>query len=135
MSFHAPSEGLAPEAVSDSILAQYYFGLWNTGFLDAARDWTRDYLTRKESVRSLHVVTDSFGPGFYGMGIDTIPTLARLANAERVGVSVNDDGSLVPGRSLVLIYLVLEKKLDFSIKDCSSCVGNRSSCDMCPDRR
>lgn len=128
VSFHAPTSAGEKQL---SLLSQYYIENWQNALLDAGRDWARAYIQRKESVRRAHYVTDSFGPGFYGMPVECLSDLVTLSNAGAVGVTVSQEGHMLPAKSIVAIYLVLQKPLDFVIEDCSSCIGNDAGCQSC----
>lgn len=125
--FHAPIN----EKMEQSLLSQYYIENWQNALLDACRDWTRDYIQRRESVRSPRYVTDSFGPGFYGMSIDYLADFVALSNAGAAGITLSKEGHMLPAKSIVAIYLVLQKPLDFVIEDCSSCIGGETGCGNC----
>lgn len=139
--FHAPGKEAASGAyapVADKteygkgeLLTQYYEESWQNALLDAGRSWISNYLTRKESVRMPAYVTDSFGPGFYGMPITDLPQLAELIDMERVGVHVTENGTLSPQKSLVCLYLVLNQPLPFFMKDCAGCIGSKGGCVNC----
>ena len=137
--FHAPDwKGSydASSLVEDGgqpieLLTQYYIELWQNALLDAGRNWISEYLTRKEGTRKPVYVTDSFGPGFYGMPITALPKLAELIPMERAGVGVTETGTLLPQKSLVCLYLVLNQPLNFSMQDCSSCIGGKDGCVNC----
>ena len=128
VAFHA---GTGVYQKQTSLLSQYYIENWQNAFLDAGRDWVRGYIERKESVRRPHYVTDSFGPGFYGMTMESLSDVVALSNARAVGVSISQEGHMLPAKSVVAIYLVLQKPLDFSIEDCNSCIGDKAGCQNC----
>lgn len=113
------------------LLTQYYIELWQNALLDAGRNWISMYLTRKEGVRAPVYVTDSFGPGFYGMPVTVLPKLAEMIPMERAGVCVTETGALLPQKSLVCLYLILSQPLPFSMQDCASCLGSKEGCVNC----
>lgn len=114
-----------------TILEQYYIEAWQNSFLDCIRDFLHDYLERRESVRERSYVSDSFGPGFYGMPVDAVKTLAGLMNGNKAGVKLTESGTLSPAKSLVGIYLVMSEDTDWQIRDCISCVGSSMGCKFC----
>lgn len=113
-----------------SLLEQYYINGWQVAMLDAARIWLKGYLKRRSSVRREHFVTDSFGPGFYGMKVGAVEELYTFIRADRVGISLTGEGTLSPAASLTGIYLVLDRPVP-DIRDCVDCIGSRESCIMC----
>ena len=67
---------------------------------DVLRDWLRKYIERKHSVRHKKYVSDSFGPGFYGMDVDAVPKLVKLTDGEKVGVSTDENGNMHPVKAV-----------------------------------
>ena len=121
-----------PEAEeTDSVLEQYYIDVWQNSLLDSVRDFIRLYLERKESVRKKSYVTDSFGPGFYGMPLSAVKMLAGIMKNNKAGVTFPDSGNLSPSKSLIGIYLVMDEDVEWQIRDCISCIGNRQGCKFC----
>lgn len=127
--FHAPEFRFRGEVFS--VLQQYYLESIQVAVMDAARDWIQAYLTRKHSVRFPHYVTDSFGPGYYGMEICAMPVLCACMDLNRVGMKLDDYGNLKPLKSIIGIHLVTDREVAPVIQDCSSCLGNHGGCSMC----
>ena len=123
---HAPEVTLAQD-----LLSQYYQESWQIAILDEIRDWLHDYLQRKESLMQPRYVTDSFGPGYYGMPADSVEMLLKLLPAERVGVTLTPNGVMHPLKSLIGIYLILDSELIYDTKDCAYCKGNQGGCHLC----
>lgn len=117
-----------------SLLEKYYVECLMIAATDVLRDWIRNYIERKHSIRHKKYVTDSFGPGFYGMDISAVPKLVKITGAEKVGVSVDKSGNMHPAKSCVGIYLVTKKEYGERIKDCAFCVGNKGGCAVCRGR-
>lgn len=132
--FCAPvfSKQLQEEYEKLPLLEQYYVENWLISVLDASRDWIRNYLLRKHSVLRPAYVTDSFGPGFYGMAMEQLPELFRLIDGETVGVSLNDNNSLNPLKSCIGIYVVTKKDVSYLMgHDCVNCAGSKFGCTAC----
>lgn len=132
--FHAPnfSKQLEKDYESLSLLEQCYVENWMIAVLDVGRDWIRNYLLRKHSVRHARYVTDSFGPGFYGMSIEELPKLHKLMDADDVGVSLTKDGTLFPMKSCIGMYLVTTKDVSYLMgHDCVNCAGSKLGCHAC----
>lgn len=126
---HAPELRLRGEVLS--VLQQYYVESIQVAILDAVRDWLQEYLSRRHSVRDLYFVTDSFGPGFYGMEVGAMPVLCDCLELNRIGMQLGNDGNLKPLKSIVGIHLVTIHEVAPIIRDCSSCMGNPGGCSMC----
>lgn len=132
--FHAPtfSKDLEEKYENLPLLEQYYVENWLIATLDAGRDWIRNYLFRKNSVRHSCYVTDSFGPGFYGMTIETLPKFFEIIDGTSVGVTLKESGSLKPLKSCIGIYLVTTKDVSHLMgHDCINCAGNKFGCNAC----
>ena len=113
-----------------SLLEKYYVECLMIAATDVLRDWIRSYIERKHSVRHKKYVTDSFGPGFYGMEMEMTETLLALMNAEKAGVSY-ENGSMQPAMSVAGIYLVSKEDVFPVCRDCEDCIGQKSGCEFC----
>lgn len=132
--FHAPkfSKKLKKAYEKLPLLEQYYIENWLISVLDSGRDWIRNYLFRKNSVRYSCYVSDSFGPGFYGMTIETLPKFFEIIDSNSVGVELTENGGLKPLKSCIGIYLVTKKDISHLMgHDCINCAGNKFGCNAC----
>lgn len=127
--FHAPMLRLQGEELT--LLQQFYIESWQIAMLDAARDWLQEYLARRHSVRKQAYVTDSFGPGFYGMQMDALEKLCNCLDLKRAGIALTENGNLKPLKSIVGLHLVSDRDVAPVIRDCSSCLGNLGGCTLC----
>lgn len=125
--FHAPQLSMEK---ADSILEQYYMQTFQVACMDVLRDWLRDRLERKHSRQDRQFCSPSFGPGYYGMGMEAAEKLIGLMDAERAGITW-ENGCMQPMMSLVGIYLVSGQELLPVCKDCENCGGNRGGCEFC----
>ena len=123
------------ELKDSSLLEKYYVECLMVAATDVLREWLRKYIERKHSVRHKKYVTDSFGPGFYGMDISAVPKLVKIAGGEKVGVSVDENGNMHPVKSCIGLYLVTKKEYAARIKDCAFCIGSKGSCAFCRGNR
>lgn len=135
--FHAPEilEDGKQEYEKLPLLEKYYVENWKIAVLDAGRDWIRNYLLQRNNTDHTHIpyyVTDSFGPGFYGMGIEELPLFFEVLDGESVGVHLNKSKTMEPLKSCIGIYLVTRKDISKLMgKDCINCVGNKLGCVAC----
>ncbi len=54
----------------ERVLYQVYYDMWETAFVDLGRDLLKEYIVKLESgFNSSFCVSDSFGPGFYGLPV------------------------------------------------------------------
>ena len=86
--FHAPVVDLEN---TGSVLDQYYMETFQVACMDVIRGWLQGYLERKNSVYEKKYCSPSFGPGYYGMGMEAVPELLGLMDASQVGVSWNGE--------------------------------------------
>ncbi|MBR1741357.1 MAG: hypothetical protein IJ733_05715 [Lachnospiraceae bacterium] len=128
--FHAPEP--AGDIEKLSLLEKYYLENWLVSFLDAGREHARAYLFRKHNVRETSFVTDSFGPGFYGMSIEAVRQIFEVLDGSPVGVSLMENGNMSPLKSCVGMYLVLKKDVSHLMgQDCTNCAGSKHGCYAC----
>ena len=125
--FHAPDVDLES---AGSVLEQYYMETFQVACMDVIRGWIQGYLERKNCVYEKKYCSPSFGPGYYGMGMDAVPELLGLMDASQVGVSWNGE-RMSPKMSLVGTYLIAGEdvfEVDF---DCRDCIGQSGGCEFC----
>lgn len=125
--FHAPDVDLES---AGSVLEQYYMETFQVACMDVIRGWIQGYLERKNCVYEKKYCSPSFGPGYYGMGMDAVPELLGLMDASQVGVSWNGE-RMSPKMSFVGAYLIAGEdvfEVDF---DCRDCIGQSGGCEFC----
>lgn len=125
--FHAPDVELES---AGSVLEQYYMEAFQVACMDVIRGWLQGYLERKNSVYEKKYCSPSFGPGYYGMGMDAVPELIGLMDASQVGVSWNGD-RMSPKMSLVGTYLIAGEDVYAVDSDCRDCIGHSGGCEFC----
>lgn len=125
--FHAPYVDLES---AGSVLEQYYMEAFQVACMDVIRGWIQGYLERKNSVYEKKYCSPSFGPGYYGMGMDAVPELLGLMDASQVGVSWNGE-RMSPKMSLVGTYLIAGEDVFEVDSDCRDCIGHSGGCEFC----
>ena len=125
--FHAPDVDLES---AGSVLEQYYMEAFQVACMDVIRGWLQGYLERKNSVYEKKYCSPSFGPGYYGMGMDAVPELIGLMDASQVGVSWNGE-RMSPKMSLVGTYLIAGEDVYAVDSDCRACIGHSGGCEFC----
>lgn len=125
--FHAPDVDLES---AGSVLEQYYMEAFQVACMDVIRGWLQGYLERKNSVYEKKYCSPSFGPGYYGMGMDAVPELLGLMDASQVGVSWNGE-RMSPKMSLVGTYLIAGEDVFEVDSDCRDCIGQSGGCEFC----
>ncbi len=107
------------------LLDQLYADIWGSAFADAARFQFRDALKQKGRL------SDSFGPGFYGMDVSTMTSLAKLLDFDMLRIRVHESGALLPSKSCAGIYFDVTDEYRRLRLECASCLGTRTTCKLC----
>lgn len=120
------------------IMDQLYADIWGTSYLDAGRkilvDYVLDDFSKKRKIAGKEagiIVTDSFGPGFYGMETGDTRKIFEVIDGGKIGVECRESGIMVPIKSCTGIYLIVEAGAELPGIECESCLGSTISCNMC----
>lgn len=106
------------------IMDQLYADFWGNAYTDALRQ------IMIEEIKNTADISDSFGPGFYGMDTAEMTKLESLLEFAQKGLKVKG-GMMIPQKSCAgIVFSVNDKyrKLDAA---CESCQGNHLNCSMC----
>jgi hypothetical protein len=117
---------------------QLYADMWLTSYLDAGRknlrkDLLMHYyskLPNKEAPKEV-TISDSFGPGFYGMNTKDVEKIFQLVDSAEIQVECMDSGIMLPLKSCAGIYMIVEEGTLLPELKCENCIGNRMNCNMC----
>lgn len=119
---------------SERVVFQVYCDIWQTAFVDVGRDLLQDYV-KSTLTYDAFAISDTFGPGFFGMpGADTEKFFQVLA-ADRIGASIRPGGLMIPVKSYAGFFLVTTKEESLPSKDCENCVSSRKTCSYCKSGR
>lgn len=120
------------------IMDQLLADIWGTSYVDAGRKILSDYILEDFSVKRKAagtedeiVVTNSFGPGFYGMETEDTRKIFEVIDGGEIGVECRESGIMVPLKSCTGIYLIVEAGTELPGIECESCLGSTISCNMC----
>ena len=122
-------EGDRYSQLSESLSWQLYRDMWGTAYVDAAREILTDEL--RGNLPEGHRLSESFGPGFYGMDVAEMVKLAELTDLKSIGVKAGDSGLLMPEKSCAGIFLVAGDGYRDIDHACEACIGNKKSCRLC----
>lgn len=111
-----------------SITDQLFGDFWGTAFVDAAREDLMAEIGKK------HPVSDSFGPGFYGMNSMEVNKLPRLVDFTSIGMKTNESGMMIPLKSCSGILFKVNDKYEKLNSACELCLGNIKTCSLCSMR-
>lgn len=93
----------------ERVLYQVYYDIWQTAFVDAGRDLLKEYISDMLSYTTFGI-SDSFGPGFWGMPAADTKKIFRILNADRIGVRIKPNGLMLPVKSCAGFFLVTAKE-------------------------
>lgn len=135
------------------IMDQLYADMWGTSYLDAARKILPDIILEdffskgifaknvlsedpsskrsSECSKDKIIITDSFGPGFYGMETGDTTKIFELIDGSKISVVCKESGVMVPLKSCSGIYLIVDADTELPGINCEACLGNMMSCNMC----
>ncbi|MDO4545029.1 MAG: hypothetical protein Q4C25_02630 [Bacillota bacterium] len=108
-----------------SVMEQLYADLWGSAFTEAVRILLKDRMEREAKL------SDSFGPGYYGMDVREMNKLARLIDLRELGIEARENGILLPLKSCAGFYLSVTEDYVPLNQECINCHGNQTSCNLC----
>lgn len=107
------------------IIKRLYADIWGSAYTDAVR------ILMKNEFKSETGISDSFGPGFYGMNVSYMQTLAGIVDIESMGVELRKNTILVPVKSCVGMYFAVDDNYVPIRNECRDCMGNHRTCKLC----
>lgn len=107
------------------IMEQLYADFWGSAFTDAAR------LILKQKLEENGKLSDSFGPGFYGMKVEEMGKFAGLLEMDEIGIEIRNKRIMLPLKSCVGVYFDVTEKYEKLHDACSNCYGNERGCKLC----
>lgn len=123
------------ELKETSTMEMFFADTWGTSYVETGRDvlkniieedFLKDYTGNKDIF-----ISDSFGPGYYGMDVNQIRDFFKLLNGESIGVKVGDGGMMIPLKSCAGFFIVLDDEKQIPGEDCKSCLSNFKGCEFC----
>lgn len=111
-----------PEA---PLMDQVYADLWGTAFADALR------LFLKKELETESKLSDSFGPGFYGMDVSAVKQIAELLDFDNLEMELRGGKIILPLKSCAGLYFAVTEEYQPLRRECESCLGTYSSCALC----
>lgn len=107
-------------------LEEFYRDCYMTALLDSAREWMREYLSANWNIS----ISAPFGPGFFGMGMEYIPTILELIDGNSIGLK-EYHGALNPAKSSIGFFLAVPSGESYAAGDCNHCLGRGQNCMFC----
>lgn len=127
--FHAPMPDLSDYPVSK----QYLADSWETAFVDVGRDIVRRrLLERSEQVYGGKLyITDTIAPGMCGIDGSETRKFFEFMDASKINMKILESGMMVPVKSYVGIYLLLDQDVVVKTMNCAECLSGRKRCEYC----
>lgn len=121
----------------DTITKQLFADIWGTVYVDAGRDLLEDavriYAEEEISANPGRkgYLSFPFSPGFFGMKTEESKTISSILGGSEIGISVRDNGVMVPIKTCSGLYLVVSDPAVLPIPRCRTCIGNEKGCIFC----
>lgn len=125
----------------DNILKQLYSDIWGTAYTDAGRAMLEEFLKSDAEknypgqIEKTIFLTNSFGPGFYGMMTSQTKEFCNILDTEKIGIEIRDSGIMVPLKTCAGIYMLVNDEKCIPHPDCQQCIGNPKGCKFCRIRK
>lgn len=111
------------------IREQLYADLWGNAYIDAARS------ILKEQLQNTSPVSDSFGPGFYGMATGELTKMGELLDFKDKGILIKNGQIMIPLKTCTGIIFKVNDTYRQLHAECASCRGSHISCNLCDINR
>jgi hypothetical protein len=121
----------AAETPAAGVSRLFYQDLWANAYIEAALAALR----ARFAARARGALSDSFGPGYYGMALEEMKKLARVLDFGRIGAAVLEDGTIRPPKSCAGLFFVVRDAGRMPADSCRSCAGDRAGCAFCEHRK
>lgn len=117
---------------SEQLVDQLYGDVWGTSLVDALRTKVGEHISSAESSKEdAGVLSEPFGPGYYGMPLEQTAELFQIIDASLVDVYLSSGGMMVPQKSVTGLYLSVKDSTQLPPLSCESCIGGTSGCAFC----
>ncbi|MBR4020316.1 MAG: hypothetical protein IKI99_03305 [Firmicutes bacterium] len=113
-----------------SIMTELYHDVWGTAYVESAMEVLRKRLLQALPAENLHL-SESFGPGYYGMTMEEGAKIYGLLDGAAVGVEQKSSGLLMPEKSCQGLILVYDRDDIRMPRACESCLGAKGGCRFC----
>ena len=118
----------------DKIMEFLFADIWSNSYVDAGIEALKeDFIIpdmKKRFPGKDYVLSEEFGPGYFGMFVGKTKEFAKILDAESIGITVKDSGLMLPQKSCAGLLFVLNHELEKE-PACMRCVGNPKGCEFC----
>ena len=128
------------EMTDQSVALDVFFAdTYGTAYVDAGRDEIKKVLLKRAEERlnssgqegKKLYISDSIGPGFYGMDVAKVESFFKILDYKMIGVEINSHCVMIPVKSCVGMFIILDDESMLPSYDCMSCVSKTQSCNFC----
>ena len=77
------------------------------------------------------MLSDSFGPGFYGMDVSEMGSLTSLLNLDELDIEIRNSRIMLPLKSCAGFYFSVDERYRKLDQACENCLGTHRSCKLC----
>ncbi|MBQ3963803.1 MAG: hypothetical protein II682_00045 [Firmicutes bacterium] len=107
------------------MMEQVLLDLWGTAFATTGRKHLQAHFAKDGRI------SETFGPGLYGIPMESMRALVSLVDADLIGVTVNESSFLWPVKSYGGIVFRVADDYKPRGGSCATCRGSRLSCNLC----
>ena len=121
-----------------NIMDELFADIWGTSYVDAGREYLEKEILEKDIATRFQnretFISDSFGPGYYGMAVQDSAKFFSVLNGSLINVSLNESGLMLPQKTCTGLYFILNRSDIRPEPSCVQCLGNPAGCDFCAIR-
>ena len=122
---------------SGELMDRLYADLWGTAYVNASYELFREEIHSRyikgsdKADENRLMLSDAFGPGYYGMPTEEMKNFFKIMDAEKIGVKCRPSFIMTPLKSCAGILFVMEKGARVPEEHCKHCAGNSKGCGLC----
>lgn len=113
-----------------STLEQLYTHVWQNSYLDAAREWLKEWIENNYA----SFVSQSIAPGFFGIAVKDMRKIYDIIGGQQTGVKLEENEMLAPEKSVLGIYLTLTDDINIFGRQCAHCLARGKNCEFCMEK-
>ena len=131
--FYAINAGLF-DLEDEALMLQLYADMWGTAYAEAAMECLKSRFEDSPLMEG-KLLSDNFGPGYYGMDVSEIMSFPRVVDYEQAGIKISDSGIMEPAKTLTGLFLAVDASSGYhhipaNCRDCSGRMA-KAGCRFC----
>lgn len=116
---------------NDNTLHMLFADMWGTAYTDAAVEALKEHLAKDAQNASGAAGVSSFGPGYFGMEMNSIQQFFDLLDGGAIGVEVRSNCYMIPQKSCCGFMVAVQDAAALPPGDCENCIGGKGGCQFC----